>query len=113
LESLEASTNDKDLEGIMALFSDDAILDESYQLNYIPNKGLEEIEAIWVHYFYTPWITDFRDISIEGDTATFIWADAGAIYTKIWPVKVEIRKGKITYMDFYEDATTVPTEGGE
>ncbi len=107
LESLEAATNDKNLEGTMALFSENAILDETYLPNYIPNEGLEEIETIWVSYFNAPWITDFRDISIEGDTATFIWADEGANYTLLWPVKVEIRKGKITYMDFYENATTV------
>jgi hypothetical protein len=79
----------------------------------MPREGLEEIESIWADYFNTPWITNFRDISIEGDTVTFIWVDEGTIYTKLWPVKAEIRKGRITYIDFYEDATTVLTEGGE
>ena len=107
LESLEAATNDKDLEGIMALFSEDAILDETFKDNFRPREGLEEIETIWVSYLNAPWITDFRDFSIEGDTATFIWADEGASYSLLWPVKAEIQKGKITYMDFYENATTV------
>lgn len=108
LESLEASLNDGDVEAVMALFSEDAILDDPYAPE--PYKGLEEIERVLYVALLTPRNHEFRDISIEGASATFIWAAEGSALTKLWPMKVEIRRGKITYMDFYEDATTVSTE---
>ena len=108
LESLEASVNEGEIEAVMALFSEDAILDDPYAPS--PYEGLEQIERVLYVALLTPRNHEFRDISIDGASATFLWAAEGPALTKLWPMKVEIRRGKITYMDFYEDATTVPTD---
>ena len=92
LESLEASVNDRDLEAVMALFSEDAILDDPYAP--LPYKGLEQIERVMYVNLLTPWNHEFRDIAIEGATATFLWASESSALTKLWAMKVEIRRGK-------------------
>ena len=106
MDTLETEVNEKDMEGVMALFAKDAVLEESYE--QIVYEGTEEIEMLWNLYFYTPFIGEFRDISVDGDTATFTWAEEGPMYTKLWPVVIEVQNGKITYMDFFEDATLIP-----
>jgi hypothetical protein len=36
--------------------------------------------------------------------------EVGTSYTHLWPTVIEVQNGKITYMDFYEDAETILTE---
>lgn len=107
LNSLETSVNEKDLEGVMALFDDDAVAEETFR--DITYDGTEEIEILWSGYLNTTFTGEFRDISVDGDTAMFTWAEVGTLFTKLWPVKIKVQNGKITYMDFYEDAQTVRT----
>lgn len=38
-----------------------------------------------------------------------LWAEVGAIYTEIYPTRVEVHDGKITYLDFYEEEERVRT----
>ena len=109
IDTLMTKVNERDLEGVVALFAEDALYEESYQ-NF-PFHGIKEIEYFWkTYYFPTPFNDDeARDISVEGDSATFIWAQIGtttkgASWTKLFPVRIEVQNGKITHMDFYEDA---------
>ena len=102
MDSLKTKVNEKDLEGTMALFAEDAVYEESYI--HITYYGTEEIEDMWIKYFRkTPFIAEFRDISVDGDTATYTWVEVGTSYTNFWPTIIEVQDGKITYMDFYED----------
>jgi hypothetical protein len=108
LETLETMANEKDLEGTMALFAKDAVVEESFRNDVF--DGTEEIERLWKGYYdYLTVPSEFRDISVDGDTATFRWAEVYTLNTNLWPVIIEVQNGKITYMDFYENLTTVPT----
>ena len=107
LDSLETKVNEKDMEGVMALFAKDAVVEESYWPEPRIFNGPEGIEFLWNVYFLATFTNEFRDISVDGDTATFTWAQVGPL-TKLWPTIIEVRNGKITYMDFYEDAVRVP-----
>jgi hypothetical protein len=103
LQSFETLANEKDVEGTMALFARNAVVEESY-------RGLvfdtpEEIASLWRSYYRMSPPAEFRDISIDGDTATFIWADVSSMSTSLWPVVIEVKNGKITYMDYYENST--------
>ena len=109
LESLETKVNEKDMEGVMALFAKDAVVEETYRPVPLVFSGTEGIEPLWDLYFLTTSTSEFRDISVDEDTATFTWAEVGPVYTKLWPAIIEVRNGKITYMDYYEDAVRVPT----
>ena len=111
LDSLETKVNEKDMEGVMALFAKDAVVEESYWPEPRIFNGTEGIEFLWNVYFLATFTNEFRDISVDGDTATFTWAQVGPL-TKLWPTIIEVRNGKITYMDFYEDAVRV-TAGEE
>lgn len=107
LDSLETEVNEKDMDGVMALFAEDAVVEETYEHSaYI---GTKEIERAWKKYVTTPFISDFRDISVDGDTATFTWVEVGTSYTKLWPTIIEVQNGKIIYIDFYEDVETLLT----
>jgi hypothetical protein len=103
IQSLEAMVNATDLDGMMALFANDAIVEESFRDMIF--EGAEEIELLWQAYFKAPHPSEFREISIDGDTATFIWAEIGVMNNVLWPVVIEARDGKITYMDFYENSS--------
>ena len=105
LDLLETKVNEQDLEGVVALFAEDAVIDESYRDRTF--DGLENIEGLWKVYFYTPVTSEFRDISVDGDTATFTWVEFRSVYNKLWPTTIEVQKGKITLIDWYEDAETV------
>jgi len=108
LETLETMANEKDLKGTMALFAKDAVVEESFR--NIVFDGTEEIERLWKGYYdYLTVPSEFRDIAVDGDTATFRWAEVYTKNTNLWPVILEVQNGKITYMDFYENLTTVPT----
>ena len=107
LDSLETKVNEKDMEGVMALFAKDAVVEETYRPVPLVFSGTEGIEPLWDLYFLTTSTSEFRDISVDEDTATFTWAEVGPVYTKLWPVIIEVRNGKITYMDYYEDAVRV------
>ncbi len=102
MDTLKTYVNEKDLEGVMTLFAEDALFEESYMNR--PFYGTKEIERMWNHYFVVPFIAEFRDISVEGDSATFIWAEVGTSYTFLYPTIIEVQNGKITYLAFYEDA---------
>jgi ketosteroid isomerase-like protein len=108
LDSLETKVNEKDMEGVMALFAKDAVVEETYRPEPRVFNGTEGIEFLWSHYFLSTSTSEFRDISVDGETATFTWAEVGPAYTKLWPTIIEVRNGKITYMDYYEDAVRVP-----
>lgn len=104
---LETKVNEKDLEGLMTLFTEDSVWDESY-INSV-YYGTKEIERQWIKFLRRPFINEFRDISVEGDSATFIWAEVGTSYTELWPTIIEVQNGKITYLDWYEDSETLLT----
>ena len=111
INTLMTKVNERDLEGVMALFAEDAL----YELSYMRASahGTKEIESYWKRdYFPTQFIGEARDISVEGDSATFIWVELGTntdgtSYTTLWPVRIEVQNGKITHMDFYEDADPI------
>ena len=105
LEALETKVNEQDLEGVMALFAEDAVWEESYKNRTY--EGFENISWGWEVYFMTPVTSEFRDISVDGDTATFTWVEFRSVYNKLWPTTIEVQKGKITLIDWYEDAETV------
>ena len=101
LDSLETKVNEEDLEGVVALFAEDAVIDESYINRTF--DGIENIEGLWKVYFYTPVTGEFRDISVDGDTASFTWVELRPGFTKLWPTKIEVQNGKITHLDWYEE----------
>ncbi|MGD8813763.1 MAG: nuclear transport factor 2 family protein [Anaerolineales bacterium] len=103
IQALETAVNETDLEGMMALYASDAIVEESFRDMIF--DGAEEIELLWRSYFSAPHPSEFREISIDGNSATFIWAEIGAMNNVLWPVVIEARNGKITYMDFYENSS--------
>jgi len=107
LDSLETEVNERDMEGVMALFAEDAVFEELYQ--NVALYGTKEIERMWKDSFFIKDTREFRDISVDGDTATFIWATVFPVNTKLYPTIIEVQNGKITYMAFIEDATEVPT----
>lgn len=109
IQAFEALVNEKNLEGTMALFAGNAILEESFQ--GVVYEGLEEIESLWVDYYQVSPPCEFRDIAICGNTATFVWAELQSLTALLWPVVVEIHDGKITYWDFYENSTLGSLEG--
>jgi hypothetical protein len=102
LEALEVKVNEQDLEGVMALFAEDAIWDASYKNETC--EGFENIEWCWKIYFMTPVTSEFRDISVDGDTATFTWVEFRSAMNKFWPTIVEVQNGKITLIEWPEDA---------
>ena len=102
LEALEVKVNEQDLEGVMALFAEDALWDTSYKNETC--EGFENIEWCWEIYFMTPVTSEFRDISVDGDTATFTWVEFRSAMNKFWPTIVEVQNGKITLIEWPEDA---------
>ena len=108
MDTLLTNVNERDLEGVLTLYAEDAVFDVNYRnVHFI---GIKEIEYYWTHYYFTtPYITEFRDISVEGDSATFIWAEIGTSYTTLWPTIIEVQNGKITYMDWPVDAEPILT----
>jgi ketosteroid isomerase-like protein len=110
MDTLKTKVNERDLEGVVALFAEDGVYDNSY-INYT-YYGTKELEVAWGKYFRRPFISEFRDISVEGDSATFIWAEVGTTtkgesYTELWPTNIEVENGKITYIEWYEDSETI------
>jgi hypothetical protein len=109
IKAFEVFNNEEDLEGIMALHAEDAIVEESFRGVYLDTP--RDIEVFWRNYYIWSEPSEFRDISICGNMATFIWAELHALPV-LWPVVMEVHDGKITYFDFYE-ASTIETNGGE
>ena len=105
IDSFETLANDKNLEGTMGLFAKNAIVKVSFQKTKKPVDRTEEIESYWRGYYVGSPPCEFRDITVDGDKATFIWAELPPMSEKLWPVVIEVKNGKITYMDFYEDGT--------
>jgi hypothetical protein len=110
INAIETSANERDLEGMMALFATDAVVNESFMQkeNVYIYIGEEEIHRFWSSYFQFPLTHEFRDISVDGDTATFGWVQEDPVYTKLYPVRIEVQNGQITYLDFYEESTILP-----
>ena len=106
INSFETLANDKNVEGTMELFAKNAVVEESFRL--VVFDGVEKIKSLWRGYYRNSPPCEFREITVDGDTATFNWAELGAVSANLWPVVIEVKNGKITYMDFYEDATRVP-----
>ncbi len=102
LDSLETEVNEEDLEGVMALFAEDAVWVESYRDRIY--EGVDNIDFGWWEYFMSPVTGEFSDISVEGDTATFTWVETRPGFTKIWKTIIVVENGKITRMEFPEDA---------
>jgi hypothetical protein len=103
LATLETSINEKDVEGVVALFDEDAVWDESYKNQTF--TGIENVAFNWEIYFITPVTGEFRDIFVDGDTATFTWEESRPAFNKIWPnVIIEVHNGKITRIEWPEDA---------
>ena len=111
MEILKTKVNEKDLEGVMTLFAEDAVLEYSFE-NW-SFHGTKEIEYYWTTYvFPKPFIAEYRDISVEGDSATFIWVDAGTntdgtSYDALWPTIIEVQNGKIIHLDIYENKEVI------
>jgi hypothetical protein len=103
---LEARVNDKDLEGVVALFHEDAVWEEPWRDR--TQHGIDSIDFVWNEYFYSPVTSEFRDISVDGDTATFTWIEYRGLLTKIWTTNIEVHKGKITRIEWPEDAVRAP-----
>ena len=108
LDALETQVNEKDLEGVVALFAEDAVWEESY--NNRTFEGIENIEFNWEVYFMTPVTSEFRDISVAGDSATFTWVEFRSAMTKLWPTIIEVQNGKITHIEWPEDAVRESAE---
>jgi hypothetical protein len=103
IQSFETLANEKDVEGTMALFARNAVVEETFRGAVFDTP--EEIETLWRMYYRMSPPAEFRDISIDGDSATFIWAEVSSMSTSLWPIVIEVKNGKITFMDFYEDST--------
>ena len=110
LNSLEASLNDKDKNVMMALFAEDATITGSLRGWKWDTDGIAEIETGFVdEWLRSPQRTDFRDINIEGDAATFIWARVGAIFTESVLTEIEVQDGKITSIHWLDELETTQT----
>ena len=111
MNTLKTNVNEKDLEGVMALFAEDALIEYSFENT--PYSGTKEIEHYWTTYvFPLSFIAEYRDISVEGDSATFIWVDAGTntdgtSYDALWPTIIEVQNGKIIHLDIYENKEVI------
>jgi len=103
ISAFERLANEKNVEVTMELFAENAILEESFQGVYLDET--EEIESLWQGYYRISLPCEFRDILVCENNATFLWAELGAASTTLWPIVIEVKDGKITYMDFYEDST--------
>jgi hypothetical protein len=109
IQAFEILANEKNLEGTMELFAENAILEETFRGFLIDES--EYIESFWRQYYLDSDPCEFRDIVICENMATFIWAELRSVNARLWPVVIEIHNGKITYMDFYDFATTGSLEG--
>jgi hypothetical protein len=108
IKSLETEVNEHDLEGVMALFAEDALWDASYKDEKC--DGYQNIEWCWEIYFMTPVPSEFRDITVDGDRATFTWIEFRSGMNKLWPTIVEVENGKITLIEWPEDAKREATD---
>jgi hypothetical protein len=108
LEALETEVNEQDLEGVMALFAENAVWEESYKNQTY--EGSENIAWGWEVYFMTPVTSEFRNISVDGDTATFTWVEFRPAMNKLWPTIIEVQHGKITHIEWPEDAVRESAE---
>jgi hypothetical protein len=108
LKSLETAFNEKDLDTVL-LFAEDATLHDSWNPYMTVNDSWLEIDFLWTNYIKSAHTTEFRNISIDGDTATFDWVAIGAIHTEITPIKVEVQNGKITFKDWFAEPEEVRT----
>ena len=106
ITAFELSVNEKNVEGCLALWAEDAILKETFKNFSI--EGAEEIERFWTGYYSVSPPAEFRNVKACGNLVTFDWAELYAVSADLWPVYVEINDGKITYLDFYEDSTKGP-----
>jgi hypothetical protein len=105
INSLETCANEKNVEGTMELFAENALLEETYQGAYHPVfDGADKIENLWRSYYRDSLPCEFRDINITGNNATFLWAEFKGKYAIQWPVVLEVKDGEIIYLDFYEDS---------
>ena len=51
----------------------------------------------------TPVTSELRDISVDGDTATFTWGEFRPALNKYWLTIVEVQNGKITHIEWPEE----------
>ena len=110
IKAFEVLANEKNLEGTMELFAENAIFEESYRGVFLEES--EEIETLWRGYYSLSPPCEFIDILICENMATFTWAELNSLNSVLWPIVIEIHDGKITYMDFYENST-IGFPGGE
>ncbi len=101
LDSLETEVNEQDLEGVMALFAEDALWEVPFENETC--DGFQNIEWCWEIYFMTPVTSELRDISVDGDTATFTWGEFRPALNKYWLAIVEVQNGKITHIEWPEE----------
>jgi hypothetical protein len=108
VNSLEIEVNEHDLAGVMALFAEDALWDASYRDETC--EGYVNIEWCWEVYFMTPVPSEFRDISVDGDTATFTWVEFRSGMNKFWPTIVKVKRGKITLIEWPQEPMRESTD---
>jgi len=109
IQALEVLANERNLEGTMELFAENAILEESFRGVFLDEP--DEIETLWRDYYSDSLSCEFRDIDICENMATFIWAELQSSNARLWPVVIEVQNEKITYLDFYDFSTAGPLEG--
>jgi hypothetical protein len=49
---------------------------------------------------------EFRDIEVEGDTATLIWAYVGTLYAQDFLAELEVQDGEISSLHYLEEPET-------
>jgi hypothetical protein len=106
IDSFEVLANEKDVSGTMDLFADNAVVEESYRGAVFDDP--KQIKVLWWGFYSTAVTTEFRDIAACDDYATFNWAVIYGENTNLWPVIMEVKDGKISFFDFYEEATNDP-----
>jgi hypothetical protein len=87
IDTFEITVKERDVEGMTALFAKDATINESFISDEETGQyifiGEQEINDWGLSFFQFPVNSEFRDISVDGDTATFGWVVIDSVYTKL------------------------------
>lgn len=110
LNSFEPSLNEKDKEGMMALFAEDATITGYYVAWEWDLEGIEEIETGFIDKaLNVPTILEFEVNNMDGDTVTFNWTLVGEIFTNNYLAEIVVQDGQITSLHWLEELETIRT----